>query len=125
MTTVLVCEDNEDIVLLLTHVFRRAGIEMRSAGSVEKAWAALSTEDAPDALVMDVVLPDDDGWELLKRIRASKPLRALPVIVLTGDVRPEIRARAEELSAIFMGKPFSTDDLVETVQRAGRSASTG
>jgi DNA-binding response OmpR family regulator len=77
----------------------------------------LLERDAFDAVLLDVMMPDVDGFELLRHIRATPSLHALPVIMLTAKAGREDREKAEELGAdAYITKPFSSLGLVNTLR---------
>lgn len=116
-TRVLIAEDDAHIVELLTFVLEREGYEVSAELDGESALARLR-EGAPDLLILDVMLPRLNGFEVLKALRADAALRRLPVIVLTAKGQAQDRRTAEEIGVeAFMTKPFSNRDVVEAVRR--------
>jgi CheY-like chemotaxis protein len=82
------------------------------------AALAAAGEEAPDLVLMDLGLPDLDGWEAAKRLRALPGLSALPIVALSGSVRSSDRARARaEGFAGFIEKPFRLDAFRREVRR--------
>ena len=122
--SVLVVEDTEEIRTLVGTVLERAGMRVRAVGSGAECMAEVRRE-APDLIVLDLGLPDTDGTELCRQIRAET---ACYVLMLT--------ARAEEVDLLiglavgadgYMAKPFSPRELVARVQamlRFPRTAAT-
>jgi CheY-like chemotaxis protein len=108
---VLVVEDSAVIRRLIDVCLRPADVEvvMREdgPGALE---AALS--ERPDLMVLDIGLPEMDGWEVLDRLRSDPRTRSLPVLVLTAHAEEESRRRADEGGADgFVTKPFQPDEL--------------
>jgi DNA-binding response OmpR family regulator len=119
---VLVVEDTDEIRELVCTVLRRAGFEVREAASGTACLEAVR-RDAPDLIVLDLGLPDADGTEVCRQIRAET---ACYVLMLT--------ARAEEVDLLiglavgadgYMAKPFSPRELVARVQAMLRFPRTG
>ena len=111
--SVLVVEDTDEIRELVTTVLRRAGLDVREAVSGAAALEEVR-RDAPDLIVLDLGLPDADGTEICRQIRAETQCY---VLMLT--------ARAEEVDLLiglavgadgYMAKPFSPRELVARVQ---------
>ncbi len=105
---VLVVDDEPDSRRVLVRLLKRAHIEVREAGSAAEA-AALLEEWAAQVLISDIAMPGEDGYSLVRRLRASPTtrLRTLPAAALTAFVRPEDKAQA--FSAGFqmhLEKPF-------------------
>jgi DNA-binding response OmpR family regulator len=116
-TRVLIAEDDLHIVELLTFVLEREGYAVAAAVDGEAAIEHLR-RDPPDLLILDVMLPRLNGFEVLETIRADAKLKDLPVIVLTAKGQTQDRRTAEELGIDeFMTKPFSNRDVVATVRR--------
>jgi CheY-like chemotaxis protein len=85
----------------------------------EDAWKALK-QHVPDAVILDLFMPDLDGFTLLERLRESAELRHIPVIAVSaGDLSPEQRAQLTEFGHRLISKSALTEaELFETVQRA-------
>jgi DNA-binding response OmpR family regulator len=115
---VLLVDDEKVILRMLEVNFRAAGFEVETATSgavaLERAVAA-----RPDAVVLDLGLPDLDGWEVVKRLREMDGLASMPVVVLSGIDRNDQRAHGYASSVdAFVTKPVEPDDLIATVRRA-------
>src|SRR5437868_7977119 len=81
--TVLVVEDDEIVREGLASVLREAGCRVDTAGSGTQALAYLKARPAPDLVLLDMLMPDGDGWEFM-RVRARDPaLSAVPILILT------------------------------------------
>ena len=118
---VLLAEDEPHIVESLSFLLGRAGFDVRAEADGEAALAR-ALEDPPAVLLVDVMLPGLDGFELLRRLRADPRGAGLPVVMLTAKGQARDRETARELGAdLFISKPFSNADLVAAVCRlAGR-----
>jgi signal transduction histidine kinase/ActR/RegA family two-component response regulator len=118
----LTVDDNFDTRELVATILEQQGAEVSTAGSAKEALALLR-EELPDALICDIGMPDDDGYELIRQIR-SRPRNAggnLPAIALTAYARDEDRERA--LQAGFDGylaKPVEPGELIYVVAKAAR-----
>ena len=119
-TRVLITEDEPNIVESLTFILRREGYDVSSALDGETALLRLQ-RDPPDLVILDVMLPKVNGFEVLKRSKADPALRQLPVMVLTAKGQAHDRRTAEEIGAsAFITKPFSNRDIIEQVGRLTR-----
>jgi DNA-binding response OmpR family regulator len=115
---VLVVDDTADIAVLVTRVLEEADFAVVTAPSGRAALAALR-QDRPDALVLDVHMPELSGWEVLAEVRDDADLHDLPVVMCTVRASGEDRQRAIRLGAdLYVTKPFALSDLVEAVRRA-------
>ena len=114
---VLIAEDEANIAAALEFLLSRAGYDVQVVTDGEKALDFLRRE-RPDVMVLDVMLPHVDGFELLKRVRADSRLSDLPVLILTAKGQQQDKKTAEAIGATaFMAKPFSNSELVECVKR--------
>ncbi len=114
---VLIAEDEPYIVESLTFLLERAGFavtaQVDGIAALEAALAA-----PPDVMILDVMLPGADGFEVLRRLRRDPRARALPVIMLTAKGQREDRETALDSGAdVFITKPFSNADVVAAVTR--------
>jgi two-component system OmpR family response regulator len=110
---VLVVDDEPNIAELVATALRYEGFEVRTAGDGAGALAAVR-DLAPDLVVLDVMLPDTDGFELQARIRGDG--QHVPVLFLTARDAVEDRVRGLTLGADdYMTKPFSLEELVARV----------
>jgi len=120
---VLVVDDEPALTDLLSMALRYEGWEIRSAGSGAAA-VRLAREFGPDAVVLDVMLPDFDGLEVLRRLRSHAP--NVPVLFLTA--RDAVEDRVAGLTAggdDYVTKPFSLEEVVARLRGLMRRAGVG
>jgi two-component system OmpR family response regulator len=123
----LVVDDEETILELLSGSLRFAGFEVMTAGSGAEALRAASAS-RPDLVLLDVMLPDGDGFDVVRRLRSAGP--GVPVIFLTARDGVGERVTGLALGADdYVTKPFSLAEVVERIRavlrRAGRASATG
>ncbi len=122
---VLVAEDEKDTRDLLVTVLEQCGAEVTAAESVPEALAAFD-RTSPDVLVSDIGFPGEDGYSLIRKVRARQPGKGgrVPAAALTAYARPEDRQRAFEAGfQTHLAKPVDPSELITTVARlAGRLA---
>jgi DNA-binding response OmpR family regulator len=116
VTTVLVAEDDEDILLLVTTRLKRDGYDVVTARSGAEALE-LMRERRPEIAVLDIGMPPPDGIEVVRRVRQDVQLRETRLLLLTAkaqesDVRRGIEAGADA----YVSKPFSPADLSARVK---------
>lgn len=114
---ILVVEDDPNILLSVQFLLQNAGHAVQTAADGLQAWAAL--QDAPPQLVvLDVMLPALDGFELCRRIRATAALKAAKVLILSARGGEAEMEKSRQLGAdAYMRKPFGTREFLETVSR--------
>ncbi len=115
--TALVVDDAPDIRLLTDLVLTMAGFTVRAAASGRDALRMLAGTELPDIVLLDVQMPEVDGWETLSRVRAEPRTAELPVVLCTVKGLPEDTLKGWSLGCDgYLGKPFDIGDLVEELQ---------
>ncbi|MBN1439753.1 MAG: response regulator [Anaerolineales bacterium] len=113
---ILIVDDDPDTRRLLQLILARAGYEVASAADGRQALQALS-DSVPDLLLSDVMMPDLDGFALLKRVRSNPATQTLPVILLTAKTTINDAAEGLGLGADdYLTKPFQKNDLLARVR---------
>ena len=114
---ILVVEDDPNILLSVEFLLQNAGHSVTTASDGLQAWAALQAYP-PDLVVLDVMLPLLDGFELCRRIHAAEALKNTKVLMLSArGGEPEIEKSLQLGAAGHMRKPFGTREFLETVAR--------
>jgi DNA-binding response OmpR family regulator len=115
--SILVVDDEPNIVLSLEFLLKQAGFRVRTVSNGEAALVAI-TQEPPDLVLLDVMIPGRDGYAVCQEIRNNPAWRNMRIIMLTakgGDIQREkgLSLGADE----YVTKPFSTRELVERVRR--------
>jgi two-component system, OmpR family, response regulator len=118
---VLVVEDNEDVRNIVTICLRRNGYAVVEAADGSSALEAFSNTK-PDLILLDVLLPELDGIEVLKRLRAMETGNSVPVVMMSAVLQTrDLKAETARLNvASFLQKPFQMRKLLEHVERGQR-----
>lgn len=112
---VLITEDEPNIVESLTFILKRAGYDVSAVADGEAAVRRLRS-DPPDIMILDLMLPKLNGFEVLKLVKSDTLLRALPVLVLSAKGQAHDRQLAREIGAdAFITKPFSNQDIIDQI----------
>ena len=110
----LVVDDAPDIRLLADLVLSMAGFTVTAASSGSEALRRLAAGDLPDIMLLDVQMPDLDGWETLSRVRANPRTAEVPVVLCTVKGLPEDTLKGWSLGCDgYLGKPFDIKGLVD------------
>jgi excisionase family DNA binding protein len=114
---ILLVDDDERVRELVRVNLEFAGYTVREAASAEEGLAAI--DDAkPDLVLLDVMMPQVDGWEMLRRIQERHGAGAIPVVMFSGKVDELGESEATERGAqAFVGKPFDIDELIEQTKQ--------
>lgn len=110
----MVVDDAPDIRLLADLVLSMAGFTVTAASSGSEALRKLEAGDLPDIVLLDVQMPDVDGWETLSRVREDPRTAELPIVLCTVKGLPEDSLKGWSLGCDgYLGKPFDINGLVE------------
>jgi two-component system, OmpR family, response regulator len=120
---VLVIEDENSAREALESLLREEGFVVRGAASGQAGLECFREFD-PDVVLCDYYLPDLDGLQVLRRIRASDPGSARFIMVTAGLNGPDERTLRAEADA-YLAKPIDLDDLHEALSHSGRSPGLG
>ena len=122
---VLIVEDDPDIAQLVAHYLEKAGFTTDRVGSGDAALAAIATR-SPDVMVLDLMLPNVDGLEVCRRVRANEKTAAMPIVMLTARAEESERIVGLEIGADdYLAKPFSPSELVARVRALLRRVHRG
>lgn len=111
--SILVVEDDADLLKLVGEIMRTAGFAMRFARNLVELKSELNSHGVPDLLLLDVRLPDADGFDILESLRANERFHDLPVVMMTGRTQAHHVARGLALGADgYVTKPFRMSQLV-------------
>ncbi len=114
--SILVADDDAAIRTVLNQALSRAGYEVRSTGNAATLWRWISQGDG-DLVITDVVMPDENAFDLIPRIRKARP--DLPIIVMSAQNTFMTAIRASERGAYeYLPKPFDLKELIGIVGRA-------
>ena len=113
---ILVVDDEPNIVLSLEFLMKQAGFQVRTASDGEAALAAIAAE-SPDLMLLDVMMPRKNGYEVCQAVRANPEWKGIRIIMLTAKGREVEREKGLALGADdYITKPFSTQEVVERVR---------
>ncbi len=111
---VLVVDDEAIVLKSCRRVLEAEGCEVLLAGSVAEALPVVAAQ-SPGLLLVDVKMPVHDGMYLMRRLKENGVV--IPVVVMSGYSTPETIREAERLGAVaFIAKPFTPDELLDTVR---------
>lgn len=114
-STLLLVEDDESLRSILARHLRHEGFQVDEAASAEAAESALTGGLRPDVVLLDLNLPGDTGWDLLRG--SSLATAGSPPVVITSAITVSPLRLAEFGVAGFLPKPFPLETLVDTIER--------
>lgn len=121
--TILVVEDDPHIANLVRFCLSREGFEVRHAADGELALQEFDRPDLPDLVIMDVMMPYHNGYELLANLRQRPAWHQVPVIMLTSRSREEdVVQGLDQGASDYLIKPFRPTELIARIRKLLRPA---
>lgn len=113
---IFLIEDDPDLVDLISYNLKKAGYEVVTAFSgVQAIWSAV-VKARPDCILLDLMMPSPDGYEICDFLKSSEDFRDIPIIIISARGAPQDIEKAINLGAdVFLVKPFSIDSLLGLV----------
>jgi excisionase family DNA binding protein len=113
---VLIVDDDERVREYVRVNLEMEGYTVREAGSAEEGLSVL--EDAsPDLILLDVMMPEVDGWEMLRRVQERHGVGAIPVVMFSGKVDEGAEEASARGAQGFLGKPFDPQQLIDRAKQ--------
>jgi DNA-binding response OmpR family regulator len=117
MRSVLIVDDEPNIVLSLQFLMKKAGFDVRTARDGEEALAEIARA-TPDLVLPDVMMPKRDGFDVCQTVRANPAWQGIRIVLLTAKGRDIEREKGLALGADdYVTKPFSTRDVLARVEK--------
>jgi len=115
---VLCIDDEPGVIELVSLILKSQDIEVQGAGSGKEGLEAMR-QNPPDAVLLDIMMPEMDGWEVYKEMQADESLKRIPVIIVTArnSSFEEIIARERAGVSDYVTKPFLPNDLRKSLAR--------
>ena len=115
---ILCIEDHPEMIELIRLILGREGFEVEGALGGREGLKAMQ-ERPPDLILLDLMMPDVDGWEVYRQIRADEELRQIPVIAVTAKAQSIDRVLGLHIAGMddFITKPFGPKELTASVRR--------
>jgi DNA-binding response OmpR family regulator len=124
---VLVVDDDPELLKLVALLLRRIKVESATAADGASAFKWLENAHRLDLIILDLMLPDIDGLEILRRLRGDPKYNSVPIIILSAKADPNtIRTGLDSGADGYITKPYLANSLisrVETLLKAGREKS--
>ena len=115
---ILVVDDDVDLSGIIRLILTSAGFDTYVANSGQEALDWL-VGNRPDLVLLDLMMPDINGFTILRKMRANEPTKQLPVVVLTAKADQETRDETRSMGADeFLTKPINANSLIDHVKRA-------
>jgi len=116
-TAVVYIEDDPEMVELVTLILNRRGFEIRGALNGQRGLDLIAQEP-PDLILLDLMMPGLDGWDVYQQLKASNKTRSIPVIIITAKAQPIDRVLGLNIAKVdaYISKPFRPQELLESIE---------
>jgi len=115
----IVCiEDEPEMIELIQLILNRRGFEVHGA-SGGKEGLKMARETLPDLVLLDLMMPDMDGWEVYQQMKAEESTRNIPVIVVTAKAQNIDKVLGLHIAKVddYIAKPFGPQELIDSVEK--------
>jgi DNA-binding response OmpR family regulator len=115
---ILCIEDDTEMIDLIRLILGRRGFEVTGAGGGAEGLQKIR-EQHPDLVLLDLMMPDMDGWEVYQQMKADEKTRHIPVIVVTAKAQSIDRVLGMHIAKVddYIAKPFSPQELLNSVEK--------
>jgi len=115
---ILCIEDEPEMIDLIRLILERKGFEVLGAVGGQEGIEAIRRE-RPDLILLDLMMPDVDGWEVYRQMKADESLQHIPVVVVTAKAQSIDKVLGLHIAKVddYVTKPFGPSDLLESVER--------
>ncbi|MGQ0602689.1 MAG: response regulator [Anaerolineales bacterium] len=115
---ILIVDDDPDLANIMRMMLSHAGFEAHSVLSGQEALEWLEGR-TPDLILLDLMMPDINGFTILRKVRSSEIIKNLPVVILTAKADQKTRMESQSAGAdAFLTKPINSKTLIDHVRRA-------
>ena len=118
LKTILCVEDDPEMIDLMRLILGRRGFEVKgAAGGLE--GLRIMREELPDLILLDLMMPDMDGWEVYQQMKADERTKNIPVIVVTAKAQSIDKVLGLHIAKVddYIAKPFSPQELTASVEK--------
>jgi DNA-binding response OmpR family regulator len=115
---ILCIEDEQEMIDLIRLILGRRGFDVKGAAGGTEGLKMVRSE-LPDLVLLDLMMPDMDGWEVYQQMKADEKTRDIPVIVVTAKAQNIDRVLGIHIAKVddYITKPFSPQDLLNSVEK--------
>ncbi len=116
--TVVCIEDEPGVIELIRLILERRGLTVVGAENGEAGLEAIR-QSRPALVLLDLMLPGMDGWEIYRRMKADEMMKSIPVIIVTAKAEGIDEVLAKQVAKVddYIKKPFSLQELLQSVER--------
>ena len=117
--SILCIEDELEMIDLIRLILGRRGFEVVGAGGGKEGLEKLQHDPLPDLVLLDLMMPDMDGWEVYQQMKAEEKTKDIPVIVVTAKAQSIDKVLGLHIAKVddYIAKPFSPQELLSSVEK--------
>lgn len=117
-TKILYIEDDPEMIDLISMILNRPGLSVKGAHGGRQGMDAIAA-DPPDILLLDLMMPDMDGWEVYQQLKSNPGTAGIPVIIITAKAQSIDKILGLHIAGVddYICKPFHPTDLLDSIQR--------
>jgi len=114
----LCIEDDPEMIDLITLILNAPGVSVKGAHSGRQGLDAIRLEK-PDVVLLDLMMPDIDGWEVYQQLKSEPETQSIPVIVITAKAQNIDKVLGLHIAGVddYICKPFHPQELIDSIQR--------
>jgi two-component system response regulator VicR len=118
-------EDDTEMIDLVTLILNRRGYQVKGAHGGHQGLDLVQKEP-PDLILLDLMMPDLDGWDLYQQLKANETTRDIPVIIITAKAQAIDRVLGLHIAKVedYISKPFRPQELIESIEKVLTSKNT-
>ncbi len=115
---VIYIEDEQEMIDLVRLILSRKGYEVKGANGGREGLEMVG-EELPDLVLLDLMMPDMDGWDVYQQLKADESTRGIPVIVITAKAQSIDKVLGLHIAKVedYISKPFSPQELIDSVEK--------
>ena len=117
-TRIVYIEDDPEMIDLVSLILNRQGFQISGANG-GRAGLEMSKQLSPDLILLDLMMPDMDGWDVYQQLKSSEDTRDIPVIVITAKAQNIDRVLGLHIAKVddFISKPFRPTELIDSINQ--------
>lgn len=117
-TKILVIDDDASVLHALGMFLEQEGYDVVTAGGYDGRLARARRSDLPDLIILDILLSDENGCEVAKKLKSNDKTATIPIVMISAHPGGERMSAAAGADA-YLAKPFEIEDLLESIERLG------
>ena len=123
--SILCIEDDQEMIDLIRLILTRRGFEVKGANGGKEGLLIIHN-DHPDLVLLDLMMPDMDGWEVYQQMKADESTKDIPVIIVTAKAQSIDKVLGLHIAKVddYIAKPFSPQELLNSVDNVLKNQST-